>query len=79
LFRNLEAEMARQRITKGDLAKFLGVRYATVVDKTKGRSRFYYEECLSIKKHFFPDCELEYLFAVDQENIAQEETCATSA
>lgn len=62
MYKNLRAEMARNGVTIGDMAKALGVRYATVNDKLNGRFRFYYDEALKIKKLFFPECELEYLF-----------------
>ncbi len=62
MYMNLRAEMARNDVTIGDIAKVLDVRYATICDKLNGRFRFYYDEALKIKKHFFPDCSLEYLF-----------------
>lgn len=62
MFNNLNAEMARNGVTKKDIAKLLGVRYATVIDKTNGKSRFYYDEVLKIQKEFFPNCTIEYLF-----------------
>lgn len=62
MFRNLEAEMARNGVTKVDIAELLGVRYATVIDKTRGRSRFYVSEALKIQKKFFPKHEIAYLF-----------------
>lgn len=62
MYRNLKAEMAREGILSKDIAVFLGVREATISDKLNGKYRFYYDEAYSIKKHFFPNCELEYLF-----------------
>jgi DNA-binding XRE family transcriptional regulator len=79
MFRNLEAEMAREGVSKSDLAKYLGVRYATVIDKTKGRFQFSIAEAFKIKDHFFPSCSLEYLFAQDEQQQAKDETCASSA
>jgi len=58
--------MARNSITKGHLAMCLGVRYATIIDKTKGRSPFHLDEALKIKREFFPDCDFEYLFQKDE-------------
>jgi len=69
MYRNLEAEMARHKITKADLAKFLGVRYATIIDKTNGKSKFYYDEAIKIKKHFFPNYSLEYLFHKEEHTM----------
>jgi Plasmid maintenance system antidote protein len=67
---NLRAEMARRGITISDIAKLLGVRYATACDKLNGKYRFYYDEALKIKRHFFPDCSLEYLFETKNQNTA---------
>ncbi|MDN5388873.1 XRE family transcriptional regulator [Bacillus sp. LB7] len=66
MHRNLRAEMARNGITMVDIAKFLGVRYATVNDKVNGKYRFYFNEALKIKRHFFPQCDIEYLFENDE-------------
>ncbi|WP_059048921.1 helix-turn-helix domain-containing protein [Paenibacillus senegalimassiliensis] len=62
MFKNLRAEMARKKVSVGELAAVLGVRYATASEKLNGHSRFYYEEATKIRKHFFPECQLEYLF-----------------
>jgi len=62
VYNNLRAEMARNNVTVGNLAEILNVRYATVSDKLNGRFRFYYDEAIKIRNHFFPDCSLEYLF-----------------
>jgi DNA-binding XRE family transcriptional regulator len=78
MFPNLEAEMARKGINKSDLAECLEVRYATVIDKTKGRSQFSIAEAFKIKDHFFPNCPLEYLFAKDEQST-RDEISATSA
>jgi hypothetical protein len=65
MYRNLEAEMVRRDIDRGDMAKFLNVRYATVVHKLNGTFPFKLKEAMLIKKEFFPDLSLEYLFHVD--------------
>jgi DNA-binding XRE family transcriptional regulator len=67
MFRNLEAEMARKGLKKKHLADFLKVRYATILDKLNGKYAFSYNEALAIKKHFFPDFNLEELFETDEE------------
>jgi DNA-binding XRE family transcriptional regulator len=66
LYPNLDAEMARSKITKRDLAKCLDVRYATIIDKTKGKRPFLLDEAVKIKRRFFPHCDLEYLFEKNQ-------------
>lgn len=70
MYRNLEAEMARNKVTKKDIAKLLGVRYATVLDKMNGKYRFYYDEALAIKKAFFPNLNIEYLFDSEENKTA---------
>lgn len=62
VYRNLKAEMARSGITMVDIAEYLDVRYATVNDKVNGKYRFYYDEAYAIKKKFFDDMPMEYLF-----------------
>lgn len=62
MYRNLKAEMARSGITMVDIAEYLNVRYATVNDKVNGKYRFYYDEAYAIKKKFFDDMQMEYLF-----------------
>lgn len=69
MYKNLAAEMARKDISKKDIADYLQMRYPTVVDKTNGKSRFYYDEALKIKKHFFPDESIEYLFHFEEEEV----------
>lgn len=67
MYRNLEAEMARKNIPRKDLAELLGVRYATVIDKLKGKSRFTLDEAFKIKDKYFPDLSFEYLFETERE------------
>ncbi|UUZ80679.1 helix-turn-helix domain-containing protein [Paenibacillus sp. P26] len=69
-YRNLRAEMARNGVTITQIAKLLGVRFATVSDKLNGRSRFFCDEAILIKRHFFQDCLLEYLFDDDRQSTA---------
>lgn len=62
MYKNLVAEMAREGITKKDIAKFLDQRYPTVVDKTNGKASFRLDEAMRIKREFFPTKSVEYLF-----------------
>lgn len=62
MLRNLKAEMARQKITGQEIALFLKVREATIYDKINGKYDFKFTEALAIKRQFFPNCSLEYLF-----------------
>lgn len=67
---NLRAEMARSGITNFQLAEELGVRAATVSDKINGRSRFFCDEAIRIKRRFFPSLEIDYLFEQNSSNSA---------
>lgn len=62
MLRNLKAEMARAEVKGKDIAEFLNVRDATVYDKLNGHYAFSFNEALAIKKRFFPEHDLEYLF-----------------
>lgn len=62
MYPNLENEMSINRITKQKISKLLKLRYATVLDKFSGKSRFFYDEAKKIKDEFFADLEIEYLF-----------------
>ena len=62
LFPNLEAEMARKKITQQDLAKMLGITPTTLSFKLSGKSTLSLKECVKIKNTIFPDQTLDYLF-----------------
>lgn len=69
-YKNLRAEMARNGVTIKQIAELLGVRFATVSDKMNGRSRFFCDEAIKIKRKFFPNLPIEYLFDDEQVNSA---------
>lgn len=60
---NLRAEMSRLGIKQIDIAKLLEVREATISDKMNGKSNFDIDEAFLIKKTFFPDLTIDYLFS----------------
>lgn len=62
MYHNLKAEMARKGIKVKDIADLLKVRRATASDKINGKYRFYCDEAIKIKKTFFPDLSIDYLF-----------------
>ena len=67
MYNNLEAEMARNKVTRKDLMILLDVRYATIIDKLKGRYSFTLDEALKIKNELFPDIDFEYLFDTEDQ------------
>lgn len=62
---NLRAEMSRLGIKQIDIAKLLGVREATISEKMNGKSTFDIDEAFLIKKTFFPNLTIDYLFSND--------------
>lgn len=65
MFPNLKAEMARRNIKVKDLASSIGVAPKTVYNRLSGRTEFTLSEMLTIKRHYFPDLTLDYLFNKD--------------
>ena len=66
MYKNLEAEMVRENITRKDLANLLNVRYATIIDKLKGRYSFTLDEAFKIRNKYFPYLSFEYLFETEE-------------
>lgn len=62
LFRNLRAEMARKGIEYERLAEFLGINDRTLRKYFSGESKISLVYARRIKRKFFPDLTLEYLF-----------------
>lgn len=67
MYPNLEAEMARSKITQAKLAEILGITPTTLSFKLNGKSTLSLKECVQIKKNAFPDKSLDYLFQTDEE------------
>ncbi len=66
---NLKAEMQRYGISISDIASLLGCADKTVRNKLNGKTSFSVPEAFKIKKQFFPDLTVEYLFFADDQNI----------
>lgn len=62
MYKNLSAEIARTGITQKAIAEYLGIHENSISNKISGKSSFTVEEAFQIKEHFFPNCELKYLF-----------------
>ena len=69
VFPNLEAEMARSKITQAKLAEILGITPTTLSFKLNGKSTLSLKECVQIKKNAFPDKSLDYLFQTEEEVV----------
>ena len=70
MFPNLEAEMAREKITQAKLAEILGMTPTTLSFKLNGKSTLSLKECVEIKKKAFPDKSLDYLFQTDEKEVS---------
>jgi hypothetical protein len=69
-YMNLEAEMKRRGISRNDIAICLSISYSTVHSRFNGKSEWLYNECLKIRDTFFPDLDLDYLFATDEAAVS---------
>jgi predicted transcriptional regulator len=65
MFRNLNAELARNNMTIKDLAAKTNIKYESLKNKLSGVTEFKRSEMISIKKEF-PQCTLDYLFATEE-------------
>lgn len=66
MFPNLEAEMARSKITQAKLAEMLGITPTTLSFKLNGKSTLSLKECVEIKRKAFPEKTLDYLFETEE-------------
>lgn len=61
--KNIEEIRKSKGVTLVDIADLLRVDYRTVRSKINGVTDFSFGETVAIKKAFFPEYELEYLFS----------------
>lgn len=62
MYPNLNAELSRKGLKRKDLAVIFGNRVPSVSDKLNGKSPISLEEAIEIKRTFFPEFTLDYLF-----------------
>lgn len=62
MLHNLNAEIARRNIKKGDIANLIGKTMATFSLKLAGKTPFSYEEACLIHETYFPECDFKVLF-----------------
>lgn len=68
MFKNLEAEMARENVSTFDIARVIKKTERTVRNKMDGITAFSFYETLKIRNAFFPKLSTEYLFAEESDN-----------
>ncbi len=67
MYENLEIEMTRNKVTKRAIANHLGIHENSLSYKlTHGSISI--EEAFEIKRQFFPNFELSYLFATKSQS-----------
>lgn len=62
MYANLRRDLFNSGITQAQIAKLLGIGTNTVSKKMHGKTEFKSSEMIAIKREFFPDKTLEYLF-----------------
>lgn len=65
MFKNLNAEMARNDITIKELSCRTGIGYESLKNKMSGVTEFKRSEMVSIKREF-PECSFDYLFETEE-------------
>lgn len=64
MFNNLNAEMARKKLSIKALSENTKIGYESLKNKMSGATEFKRSEMISIKEEF-PGCSLDYLFATE--------------
>lgn len=65
MFPNLDAEMARKKITRAVLAKRVNKTPTTLSLKLNGKAPLTLAECIEIKNAVNEECTIDYLFATE--------------
>ena len=70
MYSNLDKLMKTKDITIKQISELLCCKYQTVSGKIYGSVQigFTYDEAVKIKKVFFPEYEIEYIFEREKEN-----------
>lgn len=66
MFSNLDAEMARKKITRAALADMIHKTPTTLSLKLNGKAPLTLNECIEIKNAVSPESTVDYLFATDE-------------
>lgn len=66
MFPNLEAEMARRKISRQELSKIIGCTPTTLSLKLNGKSIITLRECIQIRDAIDKSLSIDYLFAKEE-------------
>ena len=67
MFPNLDAEMARKKITRGMLTEKINKTATTLSLKLNGKAPLTLAECVEIKNAVSPESTVDYLFATEDD------------
>lgn len=67
MFPNLNAELARNRMTIKNLSDLTEIPYETLKGKMSGKTEFKLSEMISIKRKVFPNLSTDYLFQTEDD------------
>ena len=67
MFPNLDAEMARRKITRAELAEMIKVTPGTLSLKLNGKSPLTLAECIKIRDAIDKTLKIDYLFSAELE------------
>ena len=62
MYGNLLIEMKKRKVTQAEIAEALNISRRSVFNKVSGNIEFSMSEALTIKRTFFNDKTIEYLF-----------------
>lgn len=69
MYPNLEAEMARRKITRLKVAGAIGKTPSTLSLKLNGKAPLTLAECIEIKNVVNPESSVDYLFATEEQEV----------
>jgi len=71
MFPNLEAEIARKKLTNAMCAAVCGISEKSFSNKRTGKTEFVLPEMVALQSKLFPTCTLEYLFEQESDSHSQ--------
>lgn len=72
MFPNLEAEIARKKLSNAACASVCGITEKSFSNKRTGKTEFVLSEMIAMQSNLFPACTLEYLFSQDVEDTPEQ-------
>ncbi len=70
MFPNLEAEIARNKLTNAMCAAVCNISEKSFSNKRTGKTEFVLPEMVALQGKLFPKCTLEYLFAQESDSTS---------